>query len=203
MQHIAVSSEQSVQSRRKAAGSELVSADEALLVERAQRDPREFAVLYDRHFQQIYRFAYSRVRDQGIAEDVTSEVFMKALVAMPRYRYDGRPFAAWLYRIASNVIIDRSRVHWRSEPSEDVAGDVTNLPTEDLVLHRDEISRIWGLVEGLPTEQRTAMVLRFKGEMRVREIATAMGKSNGSVKLLIHRAVGRLRAEAPALRPAI
>ena len=83
--------------------------DERELVERARRDPRQFGALYDRHFQQIYRFVYSRVREQTAAEDVTSEIFMKALKAMPRYQDTGRPFAAWLYQIAVNAIADRYR----------------------------------------------------------------------------------------------
>ena len=84
--------------------SDPVRDDERDLVERAKRDPRQFGALYDRHFQQIYRFVYSRVREQTAAEDVTSEIFIKALKAMPRYQDKGRPFAAWLYQIAVNAI---------------------------------------------------------------------------------------------------
>src|SRR5260370_7134892 len=73
--------------------------EEKRLIEDAKRDPREFGALYDRHFQQIYRFVYSRVREQTAAEDVTSEVFIKALKAMPRDQDTGRPFAACLYQI--------------------------------------------------------------------------------------------------------
>ena len=89
--------------------SDLQRDDERDLVERAKRDPRQFGALYDRHFQQIYRFVYSRVREQTAAEDVTSEIFIKALKAMPRYQDTGRPFAAWLYQIAVNAIADRYR----------------------------------------------------------------------------------------------
>src|SRR5260370_14463262 len=81
--------------------------EEKRLIELAKGDPRQFGALYDRHFQQIYRFVYSRAREQTAAEDVTSEVFMKALKAMPRYQDTGRPFAAWLYHIAVNAITDR------------------------------------------------------------------------------------------------
>ena len=68
--------------------------DEKELVERAKRDPAAFGELYDRHFLQIYRFVYSRVRDQTVAEDVTSEVFMKALKSIGRYQDTGKPFSA-------------------------------------------------------------------------------------------------------------
>ena len=182
---------------------DLTRDDEAELVERAKRDPLQFAPLYDRYFLQIYRFAYSRVGQQGAEEDVTSEVFMKALAAMPRYEYRGRPFVAWLYRIAVNTITDRGRMLHPSQPIEEVCDLSVGSSTEELALRRDEIHRIWTLVGGLPRDQRTAFVLRFLQDMRVIDIAAAMGKSNGAVKLLIHRAVGHLRAEAQALRPAV
>ena len=176
--------------------------EEIRLVERAKRDPREFGALYDRHFQQIYRFVYSRVREQTAAEDVTSEVFMKALKAMPRYQDTGRPFAAWLYQIAVNAIADRYRSLRPSQPLEDFHDLSVGGPAiEDQAAQRDEIRRIWSIVEELPAQQRTALVLKFQEDMKIEDIAVAMGKTPGAVKLLIHRGVTRLREEAGALRP--
>jgi RNA polymerase sigma factor (sigma-70 family) len=177
--------------------------DERELVERAKRDPRQFGVLYDRHFQQIYRFVYSRVREQTAAEDVTSEIFIKALKAMPRYQDTGRPFSAWLYQIAVNAIADRYRTLRPSQTLDDFHNlSVAGPALEDLATHRDEIRRIWSLVEELPGQQRTALVLKFQEDMKIDDIAVAMGKSPGAVKLLIHRGVSRLRQDADALRPA-
>ena len=157
--------------------------EEKRLVEHAKRDPREFGALYDRHFQQIYRFVYSRVREQTAAEDVTSEVFMKALKAMPRYQDTGRPFAAWLYQIAVNAIADRYRTLRPAQPLEDFHDlSVAGPAIEEQAAQRDEVRRIWAIVEELP-------------------IALAMGKTPGAVKLLIHRGVSRLRDEAGVLRP--
>ena len=176
--------------------------DERDLVESAKRDPRQFGALYDRHFQQIYRFVYSRVREQTAAEDVTSEIFMKALKAMPRYQDTGRPFAAWLYQIAVNAIADRYRTLRPSQSLDDFHDlSIAGPALEDLAAHRDEIRRIWGLVEALPVQQKTALVLKFQEDMKIEDIAVAMGKSPGAVKLLIHRGVSRLRDEAGALRP--
>ena len=177
--------------------------DEVQLVERAKRDPRHFALLYDRHFEQIYRFVYSRVRAQDVAEDVTSEVFMKALAAMPRYQLTGRPFAAWLYRIAVNTIADRGRVFHVLGSIEDCANLSVGPSTEDLALQRDEMHRIWTIVNALPCEQRAALELRYRNDMRVVDIAAVMGKSSGAVKQLIFRALGHLRLEAKSLRPAV
>ena len=176
--------------------------EERELVERAKRDPREFGALYDRHFQQIYRFVYSRVREQTAAEDVTSEVFIKALKAMPRYQDTGRPFAAWLYQIAVNAIADRYRSQRPSQPLEDFHDlSVAGPALEEEAAQRDEIRRIWAIVEELPVQQRTALVLKFQEDMRIEDIAVAMGKTPGAVKLLIHRGVTSLRGQAGALRP--
>ncbi|TMF38970.1 MAG: sigma-70 family RNA polymerase sigma factor [Chloroflexi bacterium] len=176
--------------------------EERDLVERAKRDPRQFGTLYDRHLQQIYRFVYSRVREQTAAEDVTSEVFMKALKAMPRYQDTGRPFAAWLYQIAVNAIADRYRTLRTAQPLDDFHDlSVAGPALEDLAAHRDEVRRIWTLVESLPHQQRTALVLKFQEDMKIEDIAVAMGKSAGAVKLLIHRGVTKLRDEAASLRP--
>ena len=176
--------------------------DERELVEQARRDPRQFGALYDRHFQQIYRFVYSRVREQAAAEDVTSEIFMKALKAMPRYQDTGRPFAAWLYQIAVNAIADRYRTLRPSQPLEDFHDLSVGGPAiEEQAAQRDEIRRIWAIVEELPVQQRTALVLKFQEDMKIEDIAVAMGKTPGAVKLLIHRGVTRLRDESGALRP--
>jgi RNA polymerase sigma-70 factor (ECF subfamily) len=177
--------------------------EEKRLIERAKRDPREFGALYDRHFQQIYRFVYSRVREQTAAEDVTSEVFIKALKAMPRYQDTGRPFAAWLYQIAVNAIADRYRSLRPTHALDDFHDLSVGGPTIDEEAgQRDEIRRIWRMVEELPLQQRTALVLKFQEDMKIEDIAVAMGKTPGAVKLLIHRGVSRLREEAEELRPA-
>jgi RNA polymerase sigma-70 factor (ECF subfamily) len=177
--------------------------EEKRLIERAKRDPREFGALYDRHFQQIYRFVYSRVREQTAAEDVTSEVFIKALKAMPRYQDTGRPFAAWLYQIAVNAIADRYRSLRPTHALDDFHDLSVGGPTIDEEAgQRDEIRRIWRMVEELPLQQRTALVLKFQEDMKIEDIAVAMGKTPGAVKLLIHRGVSRLREVAEELRPA-
>jgi RNA polymerase sigma-70 factor, ECF subfamily len=177
--------------------------EEKRLIERAKRDPREFGALYDRHFQQIYRFVYSRVREQTAAEDVTSEVFIKALKAMPRYQETGRPFAAWLYQIAVNAIADRYRSLRPTHALDDFHDLSVGGPAiEEAAEQRDEIRRIWRLVEELPLQQRTALVLKFQEDMKIEDIAIAMGKTPGAVKLLIHRGVSRLREESTELRPA-
>ena len=168
---------------------------ERLLVERAKTDPEAFGALYDRYFNQIYRFVFSRLRDQTAAEDVTSEVFMKALRSIPRYQDTGRPFTAWLYQISVNTVNDRFRA---SRPTVDL-DEVFDLAAggpglEDTAVQRAEIREIWRLVDTLPVPQRTALVLKFQEDMKISDIAAVMGKSEGAVKLLIHRGMTKLRA---------
>ena len=182
--------------------------DEQALVERAKRDPNAFGELYDRYVLQIYRFVYSRVRDQTVAEDVTQEVFMKALKSVGRYQDTGKPFSAWLYQIAVNSVADRYRA---ARPVEDIDEQrdlaVSGPALEEVAAQRDELRRIWTVVETLPKQQKIAMVLKFQEDMKIEDIAAAMGKTPGAVKLLIHRGVTKVRQtlgpdqpyEAPAL----
>jgi RNA polymerase sigma-70 factor, ECF subfamily len=168
--------------------------DEQALVERAKSDPNAFGELYHRYLLQIYRFVYSRVRDQAVAEDVTSEVFMKALKSIGRYQDTGKPFSAWLYQIAVNSVADRYRA---ARPVEDIDEQrdlaVSGPSLEDVAAQRDELRRIWYVVETLPKQQRVAMVLKFQEDLKIEDIAVAMGKTPGAVKLLIHRGVTKCR----------
>lgn len=176
------------------------SAEERELVERAKRDPDAFGALYDRYFPQIYRFAYSRVRDQSVAEDVTSEVFFKALKNIQRYTYSGHPFSSWLYQIALNAVADHYRGQ-RGEVELEEGGDLASGAPEvvDEVVRRDRSRRVWSAIDQLPRQQRAAMVLKFGEDRKIEEIAVILGKSSGAVKLLLHRGVERLRRELPQL----
>jgi len=170
-------------------------SDEQALVARAKRDPRAFGELYERYIVQIYRFVYSRTRDQTAAEDVTSEVFMKALKSIGRYQDTGKPFSAWLYQIAVNSVADRYRA---ARPVEDIDDQrdlaISGPALEEIAAQRDELRQIWAVIETLPAQQRTAMVLKFQEDLKIEDIAVAMGKTPGAVKLLIHRGVTKVRA---------
>jgi len=166
----------------------LSRAHEDELVERARSDADAFGELYDRYFGQIYRFTYSRLRDQDAAEEVTQEVFMKALRAMPRYRPSGHPFSAWLYQISANAIADHFRQR-RTVSSLDAAIEVVDpsRPVADRVVETEEARRVWAAIDGLPEQQRIAMTLKLGEDLKLAQIGVIMGKSEGAVKLLIHR----------------
>jgi RNA polymerase sigma-70 factor (ECF subfamily) len=166
----------------------LPRAYEDQLVERAKGDADAFGELYDHYFGQIYRFVYSRLRDQDAAEDVTSEVFFKALRAIHRYRPSGHPFSAWLYQISVNAIADHYRAK-RPESDLDAAVAVATreAPLDERVAQRDEAARVWAAIDSLPPQQRTAMTLKLGEDLKLAQIGAIMGKSEGAVKLLIHR----------------
>src|ERR1019366_6292642 len=166
----------------------LPRAYEDQLVERAKQDADAFGELYDHYFGQIYRFVFSRLRDQEAAEDVTSEVFFKALRAIGRYKPSGHPFSAWLYQISVNAINDHYRS--RNPPSSlDSAIAVADpaRPVDDRVVDNAEAARIWAAIDDLPPQQRAAMTLKLGEDLKLAQIGEILGKSEGGVKLLIHR----------------
>ena len=166
-------------------------ADERLLVEAAQRDPSRFADLYDRHFDRVWAYVAHRVRDRDAAEDVTSEVFHKALAGLPRFEWRGAPFGAWLLRIAANAIVDRAKRSAREVVDSDRVPEGSSEPDMAVV---DEWARIFRLVEELPADQRTVIVARYMEEQSVREVAARLNRSEGAVKQLQLRALQTLRA---------
>ena len=173
----------------------LPRAYEDQLVERAKRDADAFGELYDQYFGQIYRFVYSRLRDQEAAEDVTSEVFFKALRAIGRYKPSGHPFSAWLYQISVNAIADHYRAKRPTSNLDDAIGVADPAqPVADRVAQKDEAARVWAAIDSLPDQQRTAMTLKLGEDLKLADIGIVMGKSEGAIKLLIHRGMIGLRA---------
>ena len=165
-------------------------------VERAKTDPAAFAQLYDRYAGQIYRFVRARVHDDGLAEDLTEDVFLSALRHIKGYQDQGRPFSCWLYRIAVNAIAS----HFRNRRSELSLEDDVDLPSTmadpvDAVVHRDRVRAVWHAVDRLPRQQRAAMILKFSDDLTMEDVGAALDKSPAAAKLLIYRAVQRLRKE--------
>jgi len=165
-------------------------------VERAKTDPAAFGELYDRYCARIYRFVRSRIHDDGLAEDVTADVFMSALRGIKSYQDQGRPFSCWLYRIAANAVASHYR-NRRPQRSIDDAIDFPALEIDpaDEVIARERLRAVWQAVDRLPRQQRAAMILKFSDDLTMEDIGAILGKSSAAAKLLIYRAVQRLRAE--------
>ncbi|MFN2451710.1 MAG: RNA polymerase sigma factor [Candidatus Dormibacteria bacterium] len=177
----------------------LPRAYEDHLVERARTEPDAFGELYDHYFGQIYRFIYSRVRDQEAAEDITSEVFLKALRAIGRYRPSGHPFSAWLYQISSNAIVDHYRGRRPTAELDDAVGVVDPaMPVDDAAVQRGDAAHVWAAIDTLPEQQRTAMTLKLGEDLKLAQIGVIMGKSEGAIKLLVHRGMQGVRQRLAA-----
>jgi RNA polymerase sigma-70 factor, ECF subfamily len=161
-------------------------------------------VLYDLYVDRVYRFVRSRLRDTAAAEDVTAEVFFKALRGISGYRPESGAFSGWLFRIARNAVIDHVRARRptvsldHAEGTFDVAESV-----EDQVSHRVEMTRVRREIDELPPAQRTAVILRLERDLPIADIAVALSRSEGAVRVLLHRALRTLRARLgpPHLHP--
>jgi len=175
---------------------------EADLVERARTDPHAFGQLYERYVSQIFRFVHNRVRDRSIAEDLTSEVFFKALRAIDRYRPTSRPFSAWLYQIATNTVIDHVRTRRTTLDLDAVAHRPDGQPpVEEQVARRADVERVWDAVADLVETQRLAVTLKLGQDMHTADIAACMGRTEGAVKLLIYRGLNTIRQKLEEAAP--
>ena len=163
--------------------------DERLLVEAAKRDPAQFSELYTRNFHVVYAYVARRVASREEAEDVTSEVFHRALANLKRFEWRGAPFAAWLTRIAANAIADRWRL--RARESDDPPGEELSDPSMEGLERR---AALFQLVDGLPEDQRRVIVWRFVEQKSIREIAQELHRTEGAIKQLQFRALEKLRA---------
>jgi RNA polymerase sigma-70 factor (ECF subfamily) len=167
-------------------------ADERLLIEAAQRDPARFADLYELNFERVYAYVVKRVRDRSESEDLTAEVFHQALANLKRFEWRGIPFAAWLFRIAANLISDRWQKSGREVTDEESIGSAQVSPVEIEEVERR--ATLFRLVDTLPAEQKRVVVLRFVEQKSIREVASAICKTEGAVKQLQFRALSTLKA---------
>jgi RNA polymerase sigma-70 factor (ECF subfamily) len=168
-------------------------ADERLLIEAAQKDPARFAELYENNFERVYAYVVRRVGDRAESEDLTSEVFHHALENLRRFEWRGIPFAAWLYRIAANLISDR----WQRRSHEPLADGPEQIESaQGSSTEFEEVERratLFRLVDTLPAEQRRVVVLRFVEQKSIKEVAKEIRKTEGAVKQLQFRALSSLR----------
>ena len=169
-------------------------------VEAARSDPAAFESLYRKYVAQIYSLALYETRDPHAAEDVTEQVFLRALSSLAGFRERGEgsesTFRVWLFAIARNVISNERRFTRRHPVAPlDLALDLRSADDPAATVEtRLEAQRAWDAVMGLPDERRQAIVLRFVNELSAREIGEIMGKSEGAVRVLIHRALASVRA---------
>lgn len=170
---------------------------ERALIEAAQRDRAKFAELYEANFERVYAYVARRVRDRDEAQDLTADVFHLALKNLARFEWRGVPFVAWLFRIASNEIADRSknvarrRAHGDADPAE--MADDSGIGVAAGFEEAERSARLFKLVDGLPRDQSRVIAMRFAEDKSIREIAIALKRSEGSIKQLQFRGLQNLR----------
>jgi RNA polymerase sigma-70 factor (ECF subfamily) len=170
------------------------------LVELAQQgDAEAFGMLYERYVDLVYRYVYVRVGSTHLAEDLTSETFVRALRRMDSFSWQGRDIAAWFITIARNLITDNAKsARFRMEVSTADMLDAdqrADAAPDDEVLQRLRDTRLIEAVKGLKPEQAECVVLRFLQGLTLAETAKILGKTEGAVKQLQLRAVRALHRE--------
>ena len=168
--------------------------EESLIRRAQQRDQQAFAQLYEVHFDKIYRYVALRIGNKIEAEDITQQVFLKALQSIASFRWRGIPFSAWLFRIAHNQVVDylRKKTKQATVPIEESTVSVISDP-QLLVEQSLDIEQLLSATKRLTAAQREVISLRFAGELPIAQVAKIMSKSQGAVKALQHSAIVALR----------
>ena len=170
------------------------------LVERAQGGDRDaLEELYLIHFDRIYSYLHMSVGNRHDAEDLTTQTFLKMLEAIGRFRWRSAPFSAWLFRIAHNLAMDHFRASRRWQPEEEVPEPegAAESSAEDAALQSIGRRSMLELIENLSLEQQQVLMLKFLFNFSNGEAGTVLGKSEGAVKSLQHRALASLQKQLP------
>jgi RNA polymerase sigma-70 factor (ECF subfamily) len=170
--------------------------NEDYIVERAvEGDQGAFTQLYDLYFDKVYKYMYFRIRRQVESEDLTQEVFIKALKAIGSYKPGKTPFAAWIFRIAHNQMIDfvRKKDKYKSTSIDEVTYVVGNEDPVSDAERNMEVEELSAAIEELPPAQQEVISLRFIAGLSISEVAKIAGKSEGTVKALQFNATISLR----------
>ncbi|MGB3616711.1 MAG: sigma-70 family RNA polymerase sigma factor [Catalinimonas sp.] len=172
-----------------------ILTEEAQLIVAAQRDPAAFEVLYNRHYETIFRYVLRRTYDEELAADLTGQTFLKAMTNLPRFEYRGTPLLAWLYRIAGNEVRKHYRQHKQAPVfSADAAELARWLPAEtpdELVEER--LALLSTFLERLSEDEVLLLQLRFFEEKSFQEIAYLTDLGESAAKMRVYRTLARLR----------
>ena len=181
-----------------AANAADAAVDVRSLVERAQRgDRRALEDLYLIHFDRIYSYLHVSVGNRHDAEDLTTQTFLKMLESIGKFRWQSAPFSAWLFRIAHNLAMDHFRANKRWQPEEEVPEPDADESTSAEAGALESIGRksMLDLIEDLSPEQQQVLTLKFVFNFANAEAATILGKTEGAIKSLQHRALVSLQKQ--------
>ena len=172
------------------------TTNEDTLIEQAKTDPEAFGQLYELYVEKIYNYIYYRIGNHHDAEDLTAKVFHRALNHIARYNNKGVPFAAWLYRIAHNLVANWHRDHSRRQvvalESANLTGDKRENPAH-AAEQANERELLLAAIQKLPTERQELLTLKFVERLSNAEIGRLLGRSEGAIKALYHRTLVSLK----------
>jgi len=170
--------------------------EEQQLVEQAKTDPEAFGRLYELYVDKIYTYIYYRLGNHQDAEDLTAKVFYRALNHISHYNQKGAPFAAWLYRIAHNLVVNWRRDHQRRPvvalDDLTLSGDKQETPHR-VAERTNETEILLEAIQQLPRERQQLLLLKFVERMSNAEIGQILGRSEGAIKSLYHRTLVSLK----------
>jgi RNA polymerase sigma-70 factor, ECF subfamily len=172
-----------------------IDESEILLIRKAQQDPAEFKPLYEKHYKRIFLFVLHRVREKELCADITSQVFLKALVNIGRYKQTGVPFSAWLFRIALNETYDQLRKVNRhryvsiddagvERLHEELTGETTLADLEERLPH---------ILDKLDTVEVQLLELRFFEQRPFKDVAEILGISENYAKVRVYRLLDKMK----------
>lgn len=169
--------------------------DDALILKAKDGDAESFGTLYDLYMPRIYRFVFLRTHHKEDAEDLTHQVFTNAWQNLSRYESRGFPFGSWLYRIATNAVIDHYRTARTHAPLEAIPEEILSEQSGmgDAVDTAIDLDRVRVLLAKLEPDQQNVLLLKFVDDLSNREIADTLGKTEGAVRVIQHRAIKKLK----------
>lgn len=169
--------------------------EQKLIQKASEGDGEAFGTLYDRYLPRIYRFVFLKIGRKEEAEDITHQAFLSAWEHVGKYEHRGFPFSSWLYRIAANAVVDHYRTARHHQDIETIPEemfsevDATEKKMDTAIATR----QVRAALLKLETEQQSVLIMRFVDNLSNKEVAEALGKSEGAVRVIQHRALKQLK----------
>src|SRR3989338_7557169 len=170
-----------------------MNGEEYLVKKAINRDSEAFGSLYDHYLPAIYRFILLKTGNKVTTEDLAHQVFLSAWQNIENYQAKGFPFSSWLYRIANNAVIDYYRTDKKHLSLDNIEEAAAGNNLEEKIDQRFELNLVRTAIKELPDEQQTIIIMKFVEDLTNKEIAVALGKSEGAVKTAQHRSIQNIK----------
>jgi RNA polymerase sigma-70 factor, ECF subfamily len=169
--------------------------DERAVIEAAKLNPDRFAPLYSYYYRPIFSYVFQKIRDEELTADITSRIFLKALLNIKLYKHMGFPFSSWLYKIASNEVNMHFRKQNKIQEVEITERDIFHLVSdlEDVNPSTSSLNDVIEALNQLPLDQMELIDLRFFEKLSFKEIGELLGIAEGNAKIKVYRVLDKLK----------